>query len=68
MERERRLDVNKLTIEQIDELSAQIGERVRGMCDQTADKINQLLTIYGLRAKVAIVFEPLEKKEETKQS
>lgn len=66
--RKRSIDINKLTIEQADELSAQIGEKVRNICDESAVKINEILAIYGMKALVAIQFEPLKQESKGKQS
>ena len=58
-ERERKVDVNKLTMEEADNLSAQIGEKVREICDEAAAKVNAILKIYGMSAKIAIAFDEL---------
>ena len=39
-QRERKVDVEKLTNEQTDELSTQIGQKVREQVDETVNKIN----------------------------
>lgn len=62
-DRERKLDVNKLSPEQVENLSVQIGDKVRSICDETTDKLNMLLKIYGLSAKIAIVFNDLDGNE-----
>ena len=55
--RERKVDVNKLSTEEADQLGVQIGDKVRGICDEAALKINQILGVYGMSAKIAIAFE-----------
>lgn len=54
-QRERKVDVEKLTNEQTDELSTQIGQKVREQVDETVNKINTLLKVYGMEAKMQIV-------------
>jgi hypothetical protein len=66
-ERRRKVDVEKLSIDEADQLSEQIGTRTREICDDAANKINAILNIYGLQAKIAIAIEPLCKQED-KQS
>lgn len=67
-ERKRSIDVNNLTIEQVDNLSSQIGEKVKQITDEAANKINSLLSIYGMSAKIAIAFDTLGNKSEEEQS
>lgn len=55
--RERHIDVSNLSIEEADQLSGQIGGKVREMVDETVEKVNRLLGIYGLKAKMQIVIE-----------
>jgi hypothetical protein len=58
-DRKRSIDINKLTIEQVDELGAQIGAKATEICEEAAVKLNRILNIYGMNAKIAIAFEPL---------
>lgn len=60
--RKRSIDINKLSLEQADLLSQQIGEKVRKICDKSAEEINEILAIYGMKAKVAIAFESLNQE------
>ncbi len=60
-DRERKVDVNKMTPDQVDVLSAQIGEKVRNICDDAANRVNAILNIYGMSAKIAIKFNELPK-------
>lgn len=64
--RERKVDLSSMTNEQVENISAQVGERVRQICDEAAAKVNAILNIYGASAKIAIAFDGLPKKEETK--
>jgi len=64
--RERKVDIAKLDNEQLDILSAQIGEKVRAICDEAAGKVNAILKIYGASAKIAIAFDGLPETKEKK--
>lgn len=59
LERERKIDINQLSQEQIDSLSQQVGDKIRQLCDETANKVNAILNIYGMSAKIAIAFSEL---------
>lgn len=61
-DRERKVDINSMSQEQVDALGVQIGDRVRQICDETADKVNAILKIYGMSAKIAIAFDTLPDK------
>lgn len=65
VERERKVDLSKMTIEEADNISIQIGERVRQICDEAAEKTNSILKIYGMSCKIAIAFDTLENKTES---
>jgi len=58
-DRERRLDLNQMTNEQVEQISLQVGTKVRDICDDAASKINAILGIYGASAKIAIKFDKL---------
>lgn len=58
-DRERKIDVNKLSGDEVDNLSKQIGDKVREICDEAATKVNAILKIYGMNAKIAIQFDEL---------
>lgn len=59
VERERSLDINKLSKEDLTNLSNSLGQKTREMVDEAADKINALLKIYGMTAKLQVVIEQL---------
>lgn len=61
-DRERKVDVSSLPQEQVDQLSEQIGSKVRGICDEAADRINAILAIYGMSAKLQIAIGAEKKK------
>jgi len=64
MERERKVDLSRLSPEEVDSIGVQIGNKVRGICDEAATKVNTILSIYGMSAKIAIAFEELPKELE----
>lgn len=61
-DRERKIDISKMDKEAVDNLSIQIGEKVRQICDEAADRVNAILKIYGMSAKMAIQFDTLDNK------
>lgn len=62
-QRERKVDINQMPMEQVDELSRQVGLKIDEICKEASEKINKLLAIYGLpAAKIAISFDKLDKK------
>jgi hypothetical protein len=60
--RERKVDISKMSTESVDNLSTQIGDKVRQICDEAAEKVNAILKIYGMSAKMAIQFDTLDQK------
>ena len=61
-DRERKVDINKMSDSDLDNLSAQIGDKVREITDEAVNKVNALLGIYGLSAKMLIKFNKMPKK------
>lgn len=61
--KKKKFDVNKLNNKKVDLLAVDLGERVRDICDTAAEEINEILSSYGMKAKIAIAFEPLEPSE-----
>jgi hypothetical protein len=63
-DRERKVDLSKMSKEQVDNISAQLGERIRQICDKAVEEANRLCAVYGLRTKMQIVIDsPALKKE-----
>lgn len=56
-ERKRLININNLSIEEAESLSSQIGDKVREISDEATNKINDLLNIYGMKAKFSLVIE-----------
>ncbi len=65
-DRARKVDVSKMSPEEVDNLSIQIGSKVRDICDEAANKANAILEIYGMKAKIAISFNDIPKQMENK--
>lgn len=53
MERARKVDVEKLTNEQADQIGEEIGRKLSDIAKEAAEKANKLLKIYGLETKMA---------------
>jgi hypothetical protein len=52
-DRERKVDVNSLSITQADALSVQIGKEIAKIMDEANLKCNELLKIYSLETSIA---------------
>lgn len=65
-QRERKVDVEKLSIEQADILSQQIGKEIARIMDEANIKCNQILNIYGLQTQIGYQIKPLNEKTEEK--
>lgn len=61
-DRERKVDVEKLNLDQVDALSAQIGKEISKIMDEANLKCNQLLNIYGLQTQIGYKITKLKKK------
>ncbi len=55
--RVRKVDIDKLSEEELKALEERIGKKITGITDDAVEKANQILSIYGLRAKMQIVIE-----------
>ena len=55
--------MNEIKEDQVDQLSEQIGEKIRKMVDRTVIKANKFLKLYGIKAKMQIALEPLNEDE-----
>ena len=64
--RERKVDIEKMSMEEADRLSQMLGAKLRGMLDEAAEKANSLLRIYGMKCKIAYVIEGLPPELEGK--
>jgi hypothetical protein len=62
-ERVRKVDVNKLGTEQADLLSQQIGEKVVQIQKDALEKMNRILSIYGMQAELSVKIGKIEEQE-----
>ena len=62
-DRVRHVDVEKLSSEQAEILSAQIGEKLREIVDKACGDANRIVNIYGMKCKMQFVLEPLKAQE-----
>lgn len=60
--RERKVNVEAMSVEQVDELSAQIHEKMEQISQEACEKANKILNIYGLNAKMSIKIKKLSTK------
>ena len=54
------IDLEQLTIEEADQLSLQLGEKLRKIVDNSCNKANKLVNKYGMRTRMQFVLEKLE--------
>lgn len=60
--RKRKVDVDKLSVEQAEKLSKQIGQEVAKIMDEANSKCNKLLNIYGLQTSIGYEIVEMDKK------
>lgn len=66
VDRKRQVDLKKLNVDELEQLSVQIGDKVRGIIDGAIESANKILVIYGLRAKIQLVIEENKKEKSNK--
>lgn len=64
IDRERKVDLGKLSEEQLKSLEVQLGDKIKEICSAACDKANKLLNIYGLQAKMHLVITHKESEIE----
>ena len=62
-ERVRKVDVSKLSLEQADLLSQQIGEKIGQIQKDALEKMLRILNIYGMTCELSVTIKKLEEKE-----
>ena len=62
-ERVRKVNIEELSLERADELSKQISEKVIHLQTEALEKINKILSIYGMQAEMSVKISKLEEKE-----
>lgn len=53
--RERKVDVEKLSPSQVDEIAEQVGKKIQGILLKTNEEVNALLKTYGIETKVVMM-------------
>lgn len=61
----RKVDVEKLSSDRIDNLGVQIGDKLAKILQKASDDANRFLTVYGLEVKLTY---KLAQKEATKEN
>lgn len=61
-ERVRKVDVEKLSLEQADLLSQQIGEKIAEIQKDALERMNRILNIYGMTCELSATIRKLEEK------
>lgn len=54
----KQVDLKSLSVQEVDALSIQIGDKVRKIVDDACEEANKILNGYGMRTKMQIVIEP----------
>ena len=52
--RDRKVDVEKLDETQLDSIGEALGKKIGAISDKAAEDVNQIMNIYGIKAKVVI--------------
>ena len=69
--RERKIDVNKLSNEQLEELQNKLSKKVSEIANNAVNEANKYLKVYGLEARMVLEIGTLgefSKQEEKSQS
>lgn len=62
--RKRAIDINKLSAEQVEQLTEQISKKILVIVDEAITQANKMLNIYGLEAKMQIALQKQETLEQ----
>lgn len=62
IDRERSVNVDNMSSEEVDVLSIQLGNKIKAICDEAVEKANAILNIYGANAKMMIEINQLPNK------
>ena len=54
------INIEGLSPEELENLSVELGEEIRDLCDAACLKANKLIKKYGLKVKMGFVIEQLE--------
>jgi hypothetical protein len=58
MNRERRVNAENLSDEQLQQLSEAIGQKLRELCDNACEQANRILEVYGMKAMMQFEIKP----------
>lgn len=62
MERQRKVDINKLNQEQADEIQAELSRKIKDICDNACEEANKYLKVYGLKAIMLIDIKEINRE------
>lgn len=62
-DRKRSFDTNKLNKDEAEQLSTDIGVKVRQICDEACEKANKILNIYGMKAQMQIAINEINEEK-----
>lgn len=60
MERTRKVDVNKLSEQDLKNIEDTISKKMKEIVDKATSEANRYLNVYGYEAIMAIQFKPME--------
>jgi vacuolar-type H+-ATPase subunit H len=58
MDRTRQVNAENLTDEQLQELSEQLGTKLKEICDKACEEANRILTVYNMKALMQFDIKP----------
>lgn len=61
IDRERRIDVEKMDLDQADVLQKQLSNKLTQILENAAKEANQILNIYGMEVKVGFTLKKAKK-------
>ena len=64
IERQRKIDINKMDIETADAVSKQLGDKVNTILKKAYKEANALLNIYGLKFEIGYDIQPISSDKE----
>lgn len=64
----KEFNINKLSDQEVESLSLELGEKVRYLCDKAVERANKVLNKYGLEAKMAFCIGKVELSSDKKDN
>ncbi len=65
--RERKVDLEKMSEEDLKNIEKELSKKIFQITDEAADKANQVLKIYGLKAKMLLQVTPITEEKTRKK-